>query len=95
MVAASTQTSQANATPASRASVGPESGCAAGTLAAESHPIFERPMNSPVAPVLQGLTRIIRGKESRLKWVVACLLARGHLLGLLDALRHVVSAARV
>lgn len=52
-------------------------------------------MNSPVAPVLQGLTRIIRGKESRLKWVVACLLARGHLLGLLDALRHVVSAARV
>jgi MoxR-like ATPase len=37
-------------------------------------------MSSPVASVLQGLNRIILGKEDALKLVLACLLARGHLL---------------
>jgi MoxR-like ATPase len=37
-------------------------------------------MSSPVAPVLHNLNRIILGKEDALKLVLACLLARGHLL---------------
>ncbi|NGY03646.1 AAA family ATPase [Solimonas terrae] len=37
-------------------------------------------MSSSVAPVLQGLNRIILGKDEQLKLVLACLLARGHLL---------------
>lgn len=37
-------------------------------------------MSSPVAPVLQRLNQIILGKEAQLKLVLACLLARGHLL---------------
>src|SRR3546814_16890228 len=37
-------------------------------------------MISPVAPVLQRLNQIILGKEAQLKLVLACLLARGHLL---------------
>ena len=37
-------------------------------------------MSSPVAPLLAGLNQIILGKEQPLRLVVACLLARGHLL---------------
>lgn len=37
-------------------------------------------MNSSVAPVLQSLNQIILGKDAQLKLVLACLLARGHLL---------------
>lgn len=37
-------------------------------------------MSSPVAPALQRLNQIILGKDAQLKLVLACLLARGHLL---------------
>lgn len=37
-------------------------------------------MSSPLAPVLQRLNQIILGKEDALRLVLACLLARGHLL---------------
>ncbi|WP_028006333.1 AAA family ATPase [Solimonas flava] len=37
-------------------------------------------MSSPVAPVLHSLNQIILGKDAQLRLVLACLLARGHLL---------------
>lgn len=37
-------------------------------------------MSSPVASVLQSLNQIILGKDAQLRLVLACLLARGHLL---------------
>ncbi|NKF23315.1 AAA family ATPase [Solimonas marina] len=37
-------------------------------------------MNATVAPVLQRLNQIILGKDAQLRLVLACLLARGHLL---------------
>lgn len=37
-------------------------------------------MSSPVAPALQRLNQIILGKDAQLKLVLACMLARGHLL---------------
>ncbi|MFT4045188.1 MAG: MoxR family ATPase [Solimonas sp.] len=37
-------------------------------------------MSSPVAPVLHSLRQIILGKDAQLRLVLACLLARGHLL---------------
>lgn len=37
-------------------------------------------MSSPVAPALHSLNQIILGKDAQLKLVLACLLARGHLL---------------
>src|SRR3546814_8017691 len=81
MLPASASAPQASADRRSRA-LRRQSGqgrCAV-TLVAFAQPRDRLTMSSPVAPVLQRLNQIILGKEAQLKLVLACLLARGHLL---------------